>query len=136
MSWQGSHDVLPETLRNEARVGLARGIETEVVARIDGHARLKDEDGRRQVVRNVSHPEKTVLTGLGAFAVKRPWAYDRRPPEPCETATRTVLPSPPLPEFVARQRGVTPDFQMTWVRQDSLLGAEASLGSRVISGVV
>ena len=58
----GNHDVLTEALRNGAREMLARAIEAEVAAWIDEHAHLKDESGRRQVVRNGSHPERTILT--------------------------------------------------------------------------
>ncbi|SIO63366.1 Transposase (or an inactivated derivative) [Singulisphaera sp. GP187] len=88
----GSHDVLTEVLRNGAREMLARAIEAEVAAWIDDHAHLKDEAGRRQVVRNGSHPERTILTGLGPIGVKQPRVQDRRPPESRETFTPAVLP--------------------------------------------
>jgi transposase-like protein len=71
---------------------LARAIEAEVAAWIDDHAHLKDESGRRQVVRNGSHPERTILTGLGPIEVKQPRVHDRRPPEQRETFTPAVLP--------------------------------------------
>ena len=60
-----SHDVLTEICRQGAREMLARAIEAEVANWIDEHAHLCDEAGRRQVVRNGSHPERTLLTGLG-----------------------------------------------------------------------
>ena len=87
-----SHDVLTEVLRNGARQMLAKAIEAEVAAWIDDHAHLKDEAGRRQVVRNGSHPERTILTGLGPIDVKQPRVQDRRPPEQRETFTPAVLP--------------------------------------------
>lgn len=88
----GSQDVLTEVLRNGARDMLARAIEAEVAAWIDEHAHVKDESGRRQVVRNGSHPERTILTGLGPIEVKQPRVLDRRSPEHRETFTPAVLP--------------------------------------------
>jgi putative transposase len=71
---------------------LARAIEAEVACWIDEHAHLTDESGRRQVVRNGSHPERTILTGLGPIAVKQPRVQDRRPPAERETFSPAVLP--------------------------------------------
>lgn len=90
----GSHDVLTEILRNGAREMLARAIEAEVASWIDEHAHLKDEAGRRQVVRNGSHPERTILTGLGPIEVKQPRVHDRRSP----SSARRSLPRscPPI----------------------------------------
>jgi putative transposase len=88
----GSQDVLTEVLRNGAREMLTKAIEAEVAAWIDEHARLQDESGRRQVVRNGSHPERTILTGLGPIEVKQPRVHDRRSPEQRETFTPAVLP--------------------------------------------
>jgi putative transposase len=87
-----SHDVLTELCRRGAREMLARAIEAEVACWIDEHAHLTDESGRRQVVRNGSHPERTILTGLGPIAVKQPRVQDRRPPAERETFSPAVLP--------------------------------------------
>jgi putative transposase len=83
---------LTEILRNRAREMLARAIEAEVAAWIDDHADHRDEAGSRQVVRNGSHPERTILTGLGPIEVKQPRVQDRRPPEQREPFTPAVLP--------------------------------------------
>ena len=58
-------DVLTEILRDGARRLLAEAIEAEVAAWIDAHAHLKDDAGRRQVVRNGHLPERTIQTGIG-----------------------------------------------------------------------
>ena len=71
---------------------LARAIEAEVANWIDDHAHLCDEAGRRQIVRNGSHPERSILTGLGPIAVKQPRVQDRRPPGQRETFSPAVLP--------------------------------------------
>ena len=71
---------------------LARAIEAEVADWVDAHAHLRDEAGRRQVVRNGSHPERTILTGLGPIAVQQPRVQDRRPPGQRATFSPAVLP--------------------------------------------
>src|SRR4028119_102890 len=58
-------DVLTEVLRVGARRLLAEAIEAEVATWIDAHAHLKDQAGRRQVVRNGHLPERTNHTGNG-----------------------------------------------------------------------
>jgi putative transposase len=87
-----SRDVLTEICRQGARKMLAQAIEAEVADWIDAHAHIRDEDGRRQVVRNGSHPERDILTGLGPIAVKQPRVLDRRSPEQRERFTPNVLP--------------------------------------------
>ena len=59
-------DVLTDLLRDGARRLLAQAIEAEVAAWIDAHAHLKDDQGRRQVVRNGHLPERAIQTGIGA----------------------------------------------------------------------
>jgi putative transposase len=85
-------DVLTEILRQGAREMLAKAIQAEVADWIADHAHLTDTDGRRQVVRNGSHPERDLLTGLGPIAVQQPRVLDRRSPEQRETFTPSVLP--------------------------------------------
>ena len=58
-------DVLTDLLRDGARRLLAQAIEAEVAAWIDDHAHLKDDQGRRQVVRNGHLPERAIQTGIG-----------------------------------------------------------------------
>jgi putative transposase len=87
-----SRDVLTAILRNGAREMLAKAVEAEIADWIDAHAHLKDSLGRRQVVRNGSHPERTILTGLGPIEVKQPRVQDRRPAELKEKFNPSVLP--------------------------------------------
>jgi transposase-like protein len=88
----GGRDVLTEILRDGARRLLAEAIEAEVAAWIDAHAHLKDDSGRRQVVRNGHLPERAIQTGLGEIPVKQPRVQDRRPPDRREKFTPAVLP--------------------------------------------
>ena len=85
-------DVLTEILRQGAREMLAKAIQAEVADWIADHAHLTDTDGRRQVVRNGSHPEREILTGLGPITVQQPRVLDRRSPDQRETFTPSVLP--------------------------------------------
>ena len=88
----GCQDVLTDLLRDGARRLLAEAVEAEVAAWIDAHAHLKDEAGRRQVVRNGYLPERDIQTGLGDVEVKQPRVHDRRPADEREKFTSAILP--------------------------------------------
>src|SRR3954469_23791067 len=85
-------DVLTEVLRDGARRMLAHAIEAEVAAWIDERSHLKDDAGRRQVVRNGYLPERTIQTGIGPVEVQQPRIRDRRPAETREAFTSAILP--------------------------------------------
>ena len=87
---------------------LATAIEAEVADWIDGHAHLHDEAGRRQVVRNGSHPERTILTGLGPIDVKQPRVQDRRP-----LGEREVFSPAVLPPYLRRTKNI--DEAIPWL---------------------
>jgi putative transposase len=85
-------DVLTDILRDGARRLLAEAVEAEVAAYIDAHAHLKDQAGRRQVVRNGHLPERTIQTGIGPVEVQQPRVHDRRPADQREGFTSAILP--------------------------------------------
>ena len=85
-------DVLTDLLRDGARRLLAQAIEAEVAAWIDDHAHLKDDQERRQVVRNGHLPERAIQTGIGAVEVRQPRVRDRRPADQREAFTSAILP--------------------------------------------
>ncbi|WP_152054496.1 IS256 family transposase [Tautonia marina] len=87
-----SDDPLTDILRRGARTLLAQAIEAEVVAYLDGRADLRDEAGRRQVIRNGYLPERTIHTGVGPVEVRQPRVRDRRPPGQREAYTSAILP--------------------------------------------
>ena len=87
-----TQDVLTDLLRDGARRRLAQAIEAEVAAWIDDHAHLKDDQGRRQVVRNGHLPERPIQTGIGAVEVQQPRVRDRRPAGQREAFTSAILP--------------------------------------------
>jgi transposase-like protein len=88
----GSRDVLTDVLRQGAQQLLAQAIEAEVADWIERHQHCLDAQGRRQVVRNGSLPERTITTGIGAVEVKQPRVHDRRPEGQREKFTSAVLP--------------------------------------------
>src|SRR5215471_13047478 len=85
-------DVLTDILRSGAKRLLAEAVEAEVAAWIAGHAHLKDQAGRQQVVRNGHLPERTIQTGIGPVEVQQPRVRDRRPAAEREVFTPAVLP--------------------------------------------
>jgi transposase-like protein len=87
-----SQDVLTDLLRDGARRLLTQAIEAEVAAWIEGHAHLKDDQGRRQVVRNGHLPERDIQTGIGPIEVQQPRVRDRRPADRREAFTSAILP--------------------------------------------
>jgi transposase-like protein len=87
-----SQDVLTDLLRDGARRLLAQAVEAEVAAWIDDHAHLKDDRGRRQVIRNGHLPERAIQTGIGAVEVRQPRVRDRRPADQREAFTSAIPP--------------------------------------------
>jgi transposase-like protein len=85
-------DVLTEVLRDGARRMLAQAVEAEVAAWIDAHAHPKDEEGRRQMVRNGHLPGRAIHTGIGPIEVRQPRVRDRRPADQREAFTSAILP--------------------------------------------
>ena len=71
-------DSLTEVLRNGARALLARAVEAEVAEFLAQHADLWTDDGRQRVVRHGHLPEREIMTGIGAVAVRQPRVRDRQ----------------------------------------------------------
>ncbi len=72
-----SKDALTEVLRQGAWRMLAQTVEAEVEAFVAAREHIRDEEGRRLVVRNGYLPERTIQSGIGAIAVKAPRVRDR-----------------------------------------------------------
>src|SRR3954467_5404171 len=85
-------DVLTDLLRDGARRLLVQAIEAEVASWIDDHAHHKDDQGRRQVVRNGHLPKRAIQTGIGPIDVQQPRVRDRRPADQREAFTSAILP--------------------------------------------
>jgi transposase-like protein len=72
------NSLLEEIIREGARKVLQAAIEHEVGAYIDMFKELKDENGKRMVVRHGFLPERDLLTGIGPLSVKQPRVRDKR----------------------------------------------------------
>ena len=70
--------LIDQIVRDGARQMLAAALQAEVAAYIGQFAGLRDEDGRRMVVRNGTAEPRTVLTSAGAVAVTAPRVNDKR----------------------------------------------------------
>ncbi len=70
-------DLLTEVLRNGARSLLVQAVEAEVADFLAKHADLKTAGGRQRVVRHGHLPEREIMTGIGAVAVRQPRVRDR-----------------------------------------------------------
>lgn len=87
-----SQDVMTEILRAGAQKMLAEMIQQEVEDWLARRADLRDEQGRRQVVRNGHLPEREITTGVGPVKVKQPRVRDRRPAGEAEPFHSKILP--------------------------------------------
>lgn len=73
--------ILEEIIREGARKLLQTAVEQEVSAYIEMFKDLKDEHGKRMVVRHGFLPERNLLTGVGPLPLKRPRIRDKREKE-------------------------------------------------------
>lgn len=70
-------DLLSALLREGAQRLIAQAVGAEFEEFLAGYSDQRVDDGRRVVVRNGFHPEREILTGLGAVAVRVPKARSR-----------------------------------------------------------
>jgi putative transposase len=87
-----SRDVLTEIARAGAQKMIADMIQQEVEDWLAARASLRDEQGRRQVVRNGYLPKREIQTGVGAVQVRQPRVRDRRSPDQAEPFSSKILP--------------------------------------------
>lgn len=73
-----SRSVLDELIREGARRMLQVAMENEVREYLEAQAPVRDDAGRRSVVRNGHLPERDLVTGVGPVRVKQPRVRDRR----------------------------------------------------------
>ena len=88
----GRQDMLTSILRDGAQRLLSQAIEAEVAEWIEARQHLKDDDGRRQVVRNGHLPQRSIMTGVGPVEVKQPRVLDRRDADEAEPFSSKILP--------------------------------------------
>ncbi len=97
-----SKSTLDLIVRRGAQAMLQEALELEVAEYIAACRHLRDETGRRHVVRNGHLPEREVATGAGQLTVKKPRVHDR---SGGERFTSRILPpymrrSPSIDELI------------------------------------
>ena len=95
-------DPLTEVLRSGARSLLARAVEAEVAAFLDGHSEARTEEGRRRLVRHGHLPEREIMTGIGPVAVRAPRVRDHTG----QGAERIRFSSALLPPYARRSKSL------------------------------
>ncbi|MFQ5507474.1 MAG: IS256 family transposase [Planctomycetota bacterium] len=95
-----TEDVLTQILRNGAQELLAAALAAEVAEYLERYGSLRDDLGRRQLVRNGFLPAREVQTGIGPVPVRQPRVRDRggEPVEPFESGV--------LPRYLRRTKSV------------------------------
>lgn len=68
---------LEEVLREGARKLLQEALEAEIREHLERYRDVRDDRGRRLVVRNGNQPEREILSGIGPIPVRRPRVDDR-----------------------------------------------------------
>ena len=97
-------DPLTDVLRDGARTLLAGAVEAEVAAFMAKHADLKTEDGHQRIVRHGHLPEREIMTGIGAVAVRQPRVRDRATDG--DGGNRVRFTSALLPPYARRTRSL------------------------------
>ena len=95
-------DPLTEVLRNGARALLAQAVEAEVASLLGCHADKLTDDGRQRLVRHGHMPEREIMTGIGAVAVRCPRVRDRVG----EGSERIRFSSAILPPYARRSKSL------------------------------
>jgi len=130
---------LDEIIRTGAQQMLQTAIEAEVSEFLLQHSDLRDEQGKRLVVRNGYLPSRELLTGAGRLEVSQPRVRDNS----SEKEGRVTFSASVLPPYLRRSKTIdelipwlylkgisTGDFQEAL---QSLLGSDAkSLGPNVV----
>jgi putative transposase len=122
-------DALTELVRSGAQQIIAQAVEAELQSFLSQYQNLKDEQGRKAVVRNGYLPERTVVTGEGEVAVQVPKVRDR-------TGSGIKFNSSLLPPYLKRSRSVEEVLPWLYLKGvstgdfgealSSLLGADAA----------
>lgn len=122
-------DELSIVLKRGAQQMLQAAIESEVADYVGQYADSLDENGRRLVVRNGHHPERSIQTGIGDIAVKKPKVNDKRTDAHGE---RFRFASSIIPPYLKRTKSIEELIPWLYLRGistgDFPLALEALLG--------
>jgi transposase-like protein len=136
-----SPSLIDQVVREGARQMLAVALQAEAAAYIDQCAGVRDENGRRLVVRNGTAGPRTVLTSAGAVEVTAPRVSDKRT-DPA-TGERNRYSSAILPPWARKTPQVTEVLPLLCLHGLSsgdfvpalgqFLGSSAGMSSSVIT---
>ena len=121
-----SRDAITEIIRQGARRLLAAAFEAEVESHLAAYRDLRDEQGRRAVVRNGYLPEREVMTGVGPVAVQQPRVRVR------PSADGTEVPpfrSKILPPYLRRARSIEELLPWLYLKGVSTGGYQEALAA-------
>jgi len=121
-------DSLTEVLRTGARALLAQAVGAEVAEFLAQHADLKTEDGRQRLVRHGHLPEREIMTGIGAVAVRQPRVRDR---EPGRDGERIRFSPAILPLYARRSKSLEELIPVLYLKGISTGDFEAALAALV-----
>ena len=121
-----ARDELTELLRSGARRLLEEALAAELEEFMSEVASRRDERGRAGVVRNGYQPEREVLTGIGAVAVKLPKVRSR-------DGEQAVFRSKLVPRYVRRAR--TLDVALPWLYLHGISTGDMAEALRALLGV-
>jgi hypothetical protein len=126
--------LVDEIVREGARRMLAEALDAEVDAYIAQFADVRDDEGRRLVVRNGCHQPRKVLTSAGAVGVTAPRVNDKRT-DP-GAAERQRLSSAILPPWARNTPKVTEVLPLLWLRSyaSAPVGAAAEVEEEGVAG--
>lgn len=106
---QEAQSTLDDIVRRGAQKMLQAALEAEVEQFLENHAHRRDEQGRRQVVRNGRLLARNVLTGAGPLEVEQPRVRDKSE----DPQQRVVFSSSILPAYMRRSKSL--DDLIPWL---------------------
>ena len=118
-------DPLTEVLRAGARALLAHAVEAEVAGFLGGHADKLTDDGHRRLVRHGHLPEREIMTGIGAVAVRCPRVRDRA----VNGGERIRFSSAILPPYARRSKSLEVLIPMLYLKGISTGDFEEALAA-------
>ena len=136
-----SGSLIDEIVREGARRMLAAALEAEVNAYLAELADQRDEAGRRLVVRNGHHAERTIATSAGPVQVKAPRVNDKRVDE--ATGERKRFSSAILPPWARKTPKISEVLPLLYLHGlstgdfvpalEQFLGSTTGLSSATVS---
>ncbi len=118
-------DPLTELLRKGAKQLTQQAIEAELEKMLVQYAQIRDEQGRRAVVRNGYYPEREILTGIGSVEVRIPKVRSRH-------GERVVFHSSLVPPYIRKAKRV--EAALPWLYLKGISSGQMQEALEVLLG--